>query len=165
METTEKLEVRVADEVWIATALLHRENPQREDFTIEEILTRAATENLHEGIRPGVRVHAQQHCVANRPANPGRYRMLFATGKSRRRLFRPGDLYHPSRRAAKVTPKPEEIPVKYHFLLAWYEKKYADSSKAKALVNSILALRGLGKELWGNTDPDEYIRQLREGWE
>jgi hypothetical protein len=28
--------IKVADEVWIATALLHRENPKREDFSVSE---------------------------------------------------------------------------------------------------------------------------------
>ena len=29
----------------------------------------------------------------------------------------------------------------------------------------ILALRGLGKEIWADEDPDEYVRRLRKGWE
>ncbi len=28
----------------------------------------------------------------------------------------------------------------------------------------ILRLRGLGKEIWGDEHPDEYVRRLREGW-
>ena len=36
--------VKVADEVWIATALLHREHPDQSDFEIEEIMRRAAKE-------------------------------------------------------------------------------------------------------------------------
>ena len=31
--------------------------------------------------------------------------------------------------------------------------------------NSILALRGLGRELWADEDADSYVRRLREGWE
>ena len=30
-------QIKVADEVWVATALLHRENPSRSDFTPREI--------------------------------------------------------------------------------------------------------------------------------
>ena len=33
-----RIRTKVADEVWIVTALLHRENPKREDFTVEEIM-------------------------------------------------------------------------------------------------------------------------------
>ncbi len=29
----------------------------------------------------------------------------------------------------------------------------------------LLALVGSGKHLWGQEDPDEYVRSLREGWE
>ena len=36
--------IKVAAEVWIATALLHRENPKREDFTVAEIVERARRE-------------------------------------------------------------------------------------------------------------------------
>jgi hypothetical protein len=67
---------KVADEVWIVAALLHREHPKREDFSIEEIMDRAAKEAGKESLRPGVYVHVVQHCVANRPPNPGRYRSL-----------------------------------------------------------------------------------------
>ncbi len=71
--------VKVADEVWIATALLHREDPGAPDFLIDEIVDRARREGLHEPLRPGVYVHVVLHCVANRQPNPGRYRMLFET--------------------------------------------------------------------------------------
>ena len=32
-------------------------------------------------------------------------------------------------------------------------------------VDPILALRGLGRELWQDQDPDEYVASLRRGWE
>jgi hypothetical protein len=91
----------VADEVWIATALLHREHPDREDFTVAEIVARAREEGVTPQLRPGVYVHATQHCVANRPPNPGRYRMLLETGSNRKRLYRPGD---PAPRAPRDRP-------------------------------------------------------------
>lgn len=31
--------------------------------------------------------------------------------------------------------------------------------------DSILALRGLGKDIWEGVDPDEYVRELREDGE
>src|ERR1017187_10024598 len=97
------VEIKVADEVFIATALLHKENPDREDFSISEIVTRAAKENLFGELRPGVRVHASLHCVANRAPNPGRYRMLYATGDHTRRLLRSSDNVHPER-TGKIWP-------------------------------------------------------------
>ena len=63
--------LKVADEVWIATALLHHENPKRADFTVSEIVERARKENISGALRAGVQVHAYLHCVANLPPNPG----------------------------------------------------------------------------------------------
>lgn len=156
--------LKVADQVWIAAALLHRENPDRMDFTVDEILERAHKETPAGELRPGVRVHILQHCVANRPANPGRYRMLYETGRGRRRLFRSGDTFHPTRKGGKVVPFLEEVPEKYGVLLKWYEREY-DVRRPADECGSILGLRGLGKEIWKGVDPDEYVRELREGWE
>jgi hypothetical protein len=157
--------VKVADEVWIATALLHRENPKRSDFTIDEIVARVRKERVHPVLRPGVRVHVLQHCVANRPKDPARYRVLFATGRFTRRLFRKGDPFHPDRNESKMTPHADEIPAKYRPLLDWYVTEYAPPARKKPANDSILELKGLGKEIWKNVDADEYVRQLREGWE
>src|ERR1700722_6508020 len=76
--------IKIADEVWIATALLHREQPERPDFTVAEIIDRARRESIIGELRPGVRVYVLLHCVANYPPNPARYRVLFATGKNTR---------------------------------------------------------------------------------
>ena len=157
--------VRVADEVWIAAALLHMEQPGREDFAIEEILARVAKENITGELRPGVMVHAYLHCVANRAPNPTGYRMLFATGQNTRRLYRLGDRAHPLRKG-KITPRRDQIPVRYEGLLKWYETEYIKRGPApQGALDSVLALRGLGSEIWQGVDPDEYVRQLREGWE
>jgi hypothetical protein len=154
--------IKVADEVWIATALLHREHPESEGFTPDEIVRRAEKEAIHGRLRPGVHQHAIQHCVANRPPNPGRYRMLYADGKLRR-LFRPGDTSHPDRRGSKTTPAREDLPPEYHYLLEWYASTYARSSTAGP--DPILKLRGLGKEIWAGENADRYVRRLRGGWE
>src|ERR1700761_5660341 len=111
--------VKVADEVWLATALLHRENPSRSDFTLDEIVARATKEAVADELRPGVYVHAALHCVANRPPNPGRYRMLYETRPKHRRLFRVGDHYDLRREGSKITPEPDEIPAGYEGLLKW----------------------------------------------
>ena len=116
------LKIKVADEVWLATALLHRENPSRSDFTLNEIVERAAKEGIVDERRPGVYVHAALHCVANRPPKPGRYRMLFETRPKHRRLFRVGDNYDPQREGSKIKPEADEIPPGYDDLLKWYEE-------------------------------------------
>jgi hypothetical protein len=157
--------VKVADEVFLATALLHRENPSRQDFTVNEIVARAARENLAGSLRPGVRVHALLHCVANKAPNPGRYRMLYATSHSTRRLLLPGDDIHPDR-TGKAWPRPEDVPPRYAELIEWARRRYEKSNQVPARwLDSIMQLRGLGREIWRDEDPDEYVRKLREGWE
>ena len=164
--TLPQLPVKVAAEVWIATALLHAEHADRTDFLIEEIVERAARERLHESLRPGVRVHAALHCVSNRAPNPARLKMLYATGRSTRRLWRPGDPVHPQR-TGRSLPDREEIPEPYRYLLDWYRRDYLKrpSEAESRWLDGILLLRGLGKEVWAGEDPDEYVRGLLEGWE
>src|SRR5262245_6009994 len=124
--------IKVADEVWIATALLHRENPKREDFTVAEIVERVRREHIADELRPGLQVHAYLHCVANRPPNPACHRMLYATGKNTRRLFRETDDFDPKRRRGKVKPDKENIPVKYQPLLEWYSKKFLGGGRNRS---------------------------------
>jgi hypothetical protein len=157
--------IKIADEVWIATALLHREQPDRRDFTTDEIIERARQEAIAGELRPGVRVYVLLHCVANYPPNPARYRVLFATGKHTRRLFRQGDTYNDARRDSSFMPDRAAIPARYHALLDWYASDYGRRLPGLDPADSILALSGLGKELWANEDPDEYVRRLREDWD
>ncbi len=165
MGVASKAAVKVADEVWIATAQLHREKPWQPDFSIEEIVAKVAQLAIAEPIRPGVYVHVVQHCVANRPPNPGRYRILFETGPARRRLFRKGDTYHPAREGAKITPNPEGMPYGYGGLLAWYRDWCSALIRSAPETDPLLSLAGTGRRLWSDERPDEYVRRLREGWE
>ncbi len=158
-------ELKVADEVWIAVALLHREHPESSDFAVDEIVQRAAKEGLHKPLRRGVYVHVIQHCVANRPPNPGRYRMLLETRPGHRRLFRLGDSYDPQREGAKTTPEPGDIPHRYATLLNWYRDWSAKAIHHAMKEDPLLALRGSGKHLWAHEHADDYVRRLREGWE
>jgi hypothetical protein len=165
MPVASPTEIKVADEVWIAAALLHREFPGRTDFAIDEIVDRAKREGLSKPFRKGVYVHAVQHCVANRAPNSGRYRMLVETATGRRRLFRMGDSYDPAREGAKTVPQPDEIPPKYASLLDWYRTWSRGNVKDRIKNDPLLALRGSGKHIWADEHADEYIRRLREGWE
>jgi hypothetical protein len=193
------IEVSCAVEVFLAAALLHRERPERSDFTIQEIVNRAGKENITGEMRSGVNVHASQHCVANRAPNPAKHRMLFATGKHTRRLLMPGDEIHDGR-TGKIFPDPDDLPEEYLPLLEWAKQRYNqglaaaspwaldadervrqmrdDSVIAPGYVSSeegpekgprhlegLLGARGIGAHLAGDTDPDDYIRELREGWE
>lgn len=130
--------IKVADEVWIGCALLHYENPHRKDFTTKEIVNRVAQESIFGTIRPGVTIHVNQHCVANRPANPANYRMLYETRRGYRRLWRPGDDFHPSRASGKICPDASDIPTKYHFLLKWYRNWVTGNSSTSVTTDVCL---------------------------
>lgn len=118
------MKIKVADEVWIGTALLHRENPERLSFRPAEIVDRVAQENIYGRLRPGVQIHVYLHCVANKRPNPGNYRVLYETVDGGRRLFRDGDDYHPYRKGGKTKPVRNEIPPKYRELIDWYDSEY-----------------------------------------
>ncbi len=131
--------------MFLATALLHREHPGRDDFTIQEIVTRVARENLTGAMRSGINVHASQHCVANKPPNPAKHRMLYATGKHTRRLALPNDIAHEDR-TGKIFPDVEDVPEAYRPVLDWARRRFEEV---------------LGSpEFWAE-DADERIRQLR----
>jgi hypothetical protein len=165
METMAEREVKVADEVWIATALLHRECPTRTDFAVEEIVERARKEKLSEALRPGVYIHAQMHCVANRPPNPVRYRMLFETRPGHRRLYCASDPFDPKRDGSKMIPVAADIPEQYRPLLQWHREWCRFQSRASSRFAALLELEGTGKNLWGSESADDYINRLREEWE
>jgi hypothetical protein len=193
------VDVSCAVEVFLATALLHKEQPGRPDFTIQEIVNRAARENITGEMRSGVNVHASQHCVANRAPNPAKHRMLFATGKHTRRLLQPEDEVHPER-TGKVFPDAGELPERYLPLLEWAKERYEQGLEAAGNrpldpddwtrelrgdpvlppgyvspgnlpekpprhLEGLLRARGIGAEMAAGIDPDDYIRELREGWE
>ncbi len=124
--------MKVADEVWTATALLHVENPGREDFSPTEIVRRALKENLAGRYRAGLMAHASNHCVASKAPNPARLRMLHDAGRGRRRLFRPGDPCHRQRRRGKMRPEKSDLPPEYQHLIDWYENVYARNGHSDA---------------------------------
>lgn len=168
------LEISCAAEVFLATALLHREQPGRTEFTIQEIVNRVSREGLHGNLRSGINVHASQHCVANRAANPAKHRMLFATGKHTRRLLLSGDEIHRDR-TGKIFPGEDEIPEQYRELLDWAKSRYRiregvnepgeTVTEPKTWLADVLGLRLAGAHLADGVDPDEQVRQLREGWD
>lgn len=129
--------VRITDAVWTATALLHRENPTREDFAVQEIVSRAVREKLVGGFRPGLQAHVSGHCVANKRPNGGRHRMLYATTRGHRRLLRIGDPSHPDRNG-DIRPKKAELPTTYQALVDWYDEVYSKQLAASAPTSPAL---------------------------
>jgi len=131
--------ITVANEVWIATALLHREHPEREDFAVSEIIRRARGEALVPDYRPGIHPHVSTHIVASKPPNPGRLRLLHESTRGRRRLYRTGDPFHPDRRGSKTHPEPDELPANYAYLVDWYTGEF-DRTPGGTPVEASIAL-------------------------
>ena len=90
--------ILVADEVWCALAMLHKNHPQRVSFSAKEILDQVRTEHAHTDIRAGVQAHIYLHNVANLGPNSARYRMFYKLENDTYRLYRPGDAAHPLRK-------------------------------------------------------------------
>src|SRR5580658_7193318 len=85
---------RLADRLWIAVALLHREFPYREDFSRDEIRRKVDELGLAtvEERKKSVNSHLSQHLVANEPpSTTKKYRMLFKTYHGNLRLYHRGD--------------------------------------------------------------------------
>jgi hypothetical protein len=115
------MDILVSDAAWLAVALLHREHPEIEDFSLDEIREKYQGE-FHDN-RPGVRQHVVSHCVASNPPTPAQYRMLHRSGRGRRRLYREGDPVHPGRKG-KIHPEKRDLPERYRPLVDWYLSEY-----------------------------------------
>ncbi|HXZ14133.1 MAG TPA: hypothetical protein VEG64_17235 [Candidatus Sulfotelmatobacter sp.] len=151
--------MKVSDQVWVATALLHREQPKRSDFSKREIAQRAKVEDREGAERPGISQHISTHCVASQPPSPAKYRMLTRSGRGRRRLFRQGDEFHPSRANGKMAPEREGLPEKYHELLDWYETEYnrpREVPKAERGASAEALMKLMGRI--SREDADEMTR-------
>ena len=181
MNTSAESEVLLADGVWIATALLHREHPERLDFSEEEIKNRFLAEGLPRGLHPNsLPAHISSHCVANKPRsrkldNPsklqgGAYRLLYETRPGFRRLYRPGDDVHldriQPRKPSKELPQWEKLPPKYRQLLDWYEewkqKSGKDPGSPRWEDDPLIRLVGSGSHVWADEHADEYVNRLRQ---
>jgi hypothetical protein len=160
MQTVERaLDLKVADAVWVATAMLHREHSKVEGFTVAEIVAKVKEEGLTEKEDISIYLHANQHCVANRAPNQAKLRMLFETQNGLRRLFCPSDPFH-AERDGRVIPKASDLPGHLLPLLRWYEEWCAKRRSRASTDDPLLALAGSGKGLWA-LDAVEYVNRLR----
>jgi hypothetical protein len=162
-----KAHVKVADELFLCVALLHREQPYIRSFRIPEVLARAAAEGLgaRGADQRSLRQHAYMHAAANMPPGQGKYRMVFREPDNTIRLLRPSDHVDP-RRNGKQWPLLEDIPQQYHELVSWAKERYATQrERQEPWLGGLMRLRGLGKEIWEGIDADAYVRELREGWD
>lgn len=161
------MNMKVSDEVWVATALLHRERHSRSSFEPSEIRERAQALHPDVPLRAGINPHVYLHCVANMPPNTATYRMLYRLPDKSLRLYRPSDPCDPGRQTGRMTPRLKDLPEELHSLLSWYHDEYAGASiggaeGAETEDDPILGLVGLGKEAWQALGGGEAIlRWLR----
>lgn len=165
------MNMKVSNEVWVATALLQRERPDRESFQPGEVRERAQAIHPGEPLRPGVNVHIYLHCVANKPPSSARYRMLYRLPDNSLRLYRNSDPCDPGREKGRMTPESTDLPPEFRPLLDWYREKY--NIQPKTHEDPIRGLVGLGKDTWKSLGGGEAILkwlrsdepQARAPWE
>jgi hypothetical protein len=159
----------LADRIWLAVAMLHREFPDQEGFSKDEIRKKLADSGLDVGLkRTSIHAHLKEHMVANVPPSSTRYRMLYETRPGYLRLFRPDDPVHPLRQSGKLTkhmPKREDVTREFHPLLDWYDDWVA-KQPPPGVVNyeddPLIRLLGSGKHIWADEHADDYVNRLRE---
>ena len=154
----------VADAVWITVAKLHRAANNDAPYSTEVIAEETRRSGLTEGIPKSIWQHVNQHCVANRPPQPNRACILFATGHGNRRLFRNGDRRAPGREGGRTHPAWDSLPAEYADLRHWYEQHW-NRTPLTPVSDPLLALAGLGTGMWDSLDADAYVDSLRTGWE
>jgi hypothetical protein len=115
-----------ATAVWIATTVLHRENPTRDSFQASEIAEKASSLALIRASPATLSMHISLHCVGNSKAAPNTIRFLYRVKNGWYRLFRNGDDFHESRKYGRTFPKRESLPAEYDELLNWYENSYSE---------------------------------------
>lgn len=120
--------MRLPDKVWIAAATLHKRLPYREDLGVHQILRVYKDVFGRWDMSPGVPATILQHAVANRPPSPGTTRMLYATRRGWRRLYKLGDDCADGR-TGRYAPVYDHLPDRFKELLDWYESVYLQPRK------------------------------------
>jgi hypothetical protein len=166
MVTTTPKTVKVADAVFVGAALLQLENPERQEFSLQEIQERTVREGLWQGAVGSIAAHISRHCVANSVPDGGAYAVLFETRKSMRRLLLPGDPIDRGRIRGKKWPEKEALPPKYAYLVDWAKQRFSQAAAGMddGWLGSLISARGIGRALSGGVSPDDHVASLREGW-
>jgi hypothetical protein len=157
--------ISAADLVWIAVAALSKQHPERHGFSHDEIRRKVNELEPHHGFPDAtIRTHITTHCVANKKPDPGKHRKLYANSDGSYRLYSAQDSCHPGRKDGRTAPDPMRVPEKYAELLRWARDREPVIGNA-AKTDPILALAGVGKEVWRRLGGGEkFIREMRENW-
>ena len=144
MKKDNNSELSVANLIWIAIALLHIENKEKDVFQVKQIFQKAKDLGLSHAADETLMMHISLHCVANAKAQPNTHRKLFRMASGWYRLYRHGDSYDPSREKGRTAPLAEEIPQEYRYLIDWYNDEYSkkqspSTQESKDLSHAIFA--------------------------
>jgi len=127
--------------VWLATALLHRDNPQSDAFSAKEIFNKVKQMNLLSVSDSTINMHITSHCVASTKASPDKHRKLTRVQSGWYRLFREGDSFHETRSTGHSAPLAEMIPIEFKDVVDWYNiqynSQYNKSNISKSLTDPI----------------------------
>ena len=108
----------VVSRVWVTTATLHKENPTRSSFTVDEIRQKVHKQGFSTHAKKTIDIHIMAHCVANAPLNQcTSHRKLCRVGKSLYRLYRNGDPCDEAKLNGKTHLPPETLPPEYKELV------------------------------------------------
>jgi hypothetical protein len=124
-----------ANVVWIATALLHNENKDKDVFSAKQIFDKTKSLGLLKLADATITMHISLHCVANEKAQPNNHRKLFRVVKGWYRLYRPGDVFDETRASGRSAPLVEELPEKYQKLVEWYNTVYCKQERISSQEN------------------------------
>jgi len=116
--------VSTANAVWLATAILHRENHQKDAFSAKEIFSKVKQLNLLSVSDSTINMHITSHCVADGKASPDRHRKLTRVQSGWYRLYKEGDSFHETRSKGQSAPLAEMIPLEFRDVVEWYNVQY-----------------------------------------
>ncbi len=150
-----------SDAVWIATALLHYEHPDRQSFPSDGIVSSVLQHGLTHATRTVVADFVDRLAVSNRKpeVETERVSMLFALPDGTRRVFQTLDSVERERWGAAGHPAWETLPQEFYYLRDWYERW--DQASIDASPDPLLRLVGS----WTYGGADEYVASLRQGWD
>ena len=114
----------IATVVWIAIALLHKQNKHVIAFSNKEINEKINSLKFGSFNYDSVNSHISAHCVANMKKKGGIHRKLYKVERNRYRLYRLDDDCHPTRKDGPIEPPLLEIPKEFKDLIDWYRNEY-----------------------------------------
>ncbi len=123
--------------VWLATALLHKDNPQSDAFSAKEIFHKVKQLNLLSVSDSTINMHITSHCVASGKESPDRHRKLTRVRSGWYRLFREGDSFHETRSIGQIAPLAEMLPSQFKDVIDWYNAQYNTSNTKSHTTESI----------------------------